>query len=214
MPKGKHFIVAPTRAGVQLASAWRFFTQGDEFYAASENTVQVGKASFHRNFNWQYQIGTQMKRLVTNKNDGRWRHALLVQFQPSDDAACPVSDKHPKLIEIESPPQHKLMLNLYVSIERADPSRLESATVAGEVIAYIQLKSGRVVALLKKVEPFNEADHNRISEVKSLVRATVEAPLVIENSYVEWAVLHASEEHGNSVVVTPLMRSNFLLVQP
>lgn len=203
--------VAAARSGVPVASPWRFWAQGEEFYAASSNEIALGKASFHRNLRWQYRLATANQPLYSGfVLGGSWLHALHVAFLVLEDALRPLNIPTESATLIETGPGMKSILDLTVTSKPVQVGSPRPPIKSDGEIGRLRLRSRRQVVLTYRVEPLAPTDLQVIREVRaSGPRLTSNSAPLPENHFAELLWRHTSPQHGNFVGVIPLPWSTF-----
>ncbi|RIK45776.1 MAG: hypothetical protein DCC58_05405 [Chloroflexi bacterium] len=193
------------RNGVQIAGAWRIWTQGDEFYAAGRDAVRLGKISFHRNNNWQLRLGTMMQRLAPGLLlSGSWRHALELIFLVSDDVLLPKAQREEKVVAVETPLQHKLLIDLLLT-DSADRRSLMPVEVQGSVLREVILRSGKTLLVLGRVLPFTSEDFAAVADMRSKLRVSFRERIPERHeAYVEATLTSFAPGRGNVLQIIPV----------
>lgn len=205
MAERKIARVAPARAGAQIANAWRFWSQGDEFYAAARNAHILGKISFHGNGNWQFQTGRMMMRLAPGlKLSGNWTHALQLVFLVGDGVFLPLEQREDGITLIEVTPGKKLFVDLVVS-SNSNVQHPIPHEVPGTLLKTLALRSGRVVKIIGRLADLTEQDFAKVAEVRANLRAGV-SPSVPQQGemYIEAALQSFHVGTGNVIQVVPV----------
>ena len=73
--------IGPSVDGRLLASPWRIWAQGNEFYAAGMSTIDHGRVSFHSGGNWLYTMDRRTRKLARPiEMSSGWMLAAQIQF--------------------------------------------------------------------------------------------------------------------------------------
>jgi hypothetical protein len=212
MSISKIFRAAPSRLDRRAASIWRFWHQGDEFYAAARDSTHAAKISFHRNGNWQARVGPASQRFTSSRLiTPDWLHALSVHWILLPDAFLPKSSGHENCTLVEVPNDCNLILNLVVSTTGSALAQPRVPPVQS-FVWYQRLRSGRILAIDLLTEL--QTDHDR--EIASWLRRegtfTVDKLPGPDAFYAELAWL-ATRAEGNTVVIVPVGPDSLRLKQ-
>jgi hypothetical protein len=202
--------VAPVRRGQQIASAWRIWAQGDEFYAAGRDAIRLGKISFHSSDNWQLRLGAMMQRLSPGLPlSGGWRHALGLVFLIAEDVLLPRDQREDKVAAIETPREHKLLIDLLVTDSPTRRSHMPFE-IQGDVLREVILRSGRTLLVLARVLPFTVDDFAAISDMRSKLRVNFKERLPERHeTYIEATLTSFVAGRGNVLQVIPVGPDSF-----
>lgn len=211
--------IAPARDGQQIASVWRVWAQGNEFYAASRDVIKLGKVSFHQNLNWQYQLGTLMRRLARPLcfSEG-WLHALQISFLIQHGLLLPRNQTNGKVVFCETPVGNKLVLNLLLSSQRGIPNIEPPVEIGGTVVTSYRLRAGTSLIVTKRVLEMDGNDLKIIDDVQAKLRINVSGETLPDPKEIYFeAVWHKFDRMtGNAIAVVPagyhaiqLERGNF-----
>ncbi len=166
--------IGPAVGGRFLASPWRFWAQGDQFYAAGLNTITHGKVSFHSGGRWYYTVGHKMKQLARPLVfPNGWLLAAQVQFMSCPAEVPPAPSGHDAARKVELPARHKLVVTL---LTRSEPSRTRFPPIRGidgTVLASHRLRSGIPWVVLAAIAPMTEADLEIAQEHYSKLSVTI-----------------------------------------
>ena len=135
--------IAPTVNGKLLASPWRIWAQGNEFYAAGMDSISHGKVSFHSGGRWVYTNGRRSRTLAKpiGMSDG-WMLATQIQFMSAPAELPPALAGPIKAITVELPPRHKLVVSLFWHPEPRHRHLTPPREFSGSVLARHRLRSG------------------------------------------------------------------------
>lgn len=197
--------IAPSRGGVQIANAWRFWSQGDEFYAAARNTAALGKISFHRNGNWQHRAATGMSRLSPGlRLSAGWLHVLELVYLIGADTLLPLDQREEAVILVDTPSFHKLLLDLLLSDSSRQSHSGPPPEMRGTVLKTLRLRSGKILLVIGRVMPFTSEDQAAIADMRAKLRINFSASPNANEVYAE-ASLHSFQQGaGNIVQVIPI----------
>ena len=205
MKGNKAIRVGPQNAaGEQLASAWRIWSQGDNFFAAPRNLAQFGKISFHPGYRWQHRIGNAMKPLPRPPElVAGWRLALRLSFLITENTLPVPLDSDPKVRLVIVPTHHKLVVDLWLQSEPAPFAGRLPQGVAGQEVASIQLRAGRWLFASAFVASMSHSDAVLAAEQRAKIRAHFDdvPPKVF---FCEAMLLDYEEGNGNFVTIVPL----------
>lgn len=215
MSEDKILRVAPVRDGAAIAYAWRFWSQGDEFYAAARDLVNIGKISFHRNGNWQLRAGKAMTRLAPGiKLPGGWTHALELVFLVGKGVLIPRSQQEEHVTQIETTAAQKLLIDLLICEPSRQPAPLPIG-IRGTLLKALALRNGCVVHVVSRVMPLNESDNFAIADMRSKLRVNFDQRLPISNEmYAEASSISFNQNGGNVIQIIPVGSETFSLNKP
>jgi len=195
--------VAPQRNGQQAAGAWRIFTRGDEFYAAPRNTVQHGKISFHRGQNWQYRVGTMTTHLAKPvAMSGGWLHVLEIAFLIDQNVLLPFEQTEDSVTLIETPIDHKLLVNLLLSSDTKRPNTKPPPEVNGRILGVHRLRSGATLIATNRILPISDSDRALIADVRSKLKVQLQKQPT-SKFYVEANWCEFNPQTGNVIGIVP-----------
>ena len=204
MQKEKALRVAPSRDGIQVANAWRFWAQGDEFYAAARDMAKLGKISFHSRFNWQFRAGSFVNRLAPPLPlSNNWLHALEIVFLIGSNVLLPLAQREEKVTLIETPEGYKLLVDLLLSRGSRVPPSLPAET-AGSVLATHRLRSGAQLVATTRTLVFTETDQAIIADTRAKLRVNFTEDPPTSGVYVEATWQTFSPKTGNVIGVIPV----------
>jgi hypothetical protein len=197
--------VAPSRKGVQLASTWRIWTQGDEFYAAARHAAQIVKISFHRNFNWQIRAGGGVVRLAPPMNlSDNWMHVIEVSFLIDKNVLYPLEKKEPKVALIETPENEKLLVNIMLSSSSRRRVIQPPIEIGGDLLGHARLRSGKTLIMTKRVQALSDVDLGLMAEIQAKLRVNFTSVPNPQEVYVEANWSNFSPKTGNVVAIIPV----------
>jgi hypothetical protein len=204
--------IAPVRDGAQIANAWRFWSQGDEFYAAARDAVNFGKISFHRNGNWQLRTGTVMQRLAPGlKLTGGWIHALELVYLVGDGVLLPKSQCEENVMKVDVPGLSKLLIDLIISGSSRQPSHIP-AEMRGTTLKVLGLRSGQTLMIIGRVMPFNKQDMLAIADMRAKLKVSYATNLPAEDdAYIEASMHSFRPGQGNIIQVIPVGTETFVV---
>jgi hypothetical protein len=204
MSSRKAFRVAPSQDGVRPGSSWRFWRQGDEFYAGCREVIGVSKLSFHHDGNWQLRVGTAMEKLTLSRRVfDEWVHAISLQWLPWTRAFRPILSDKEKVTLIDVPEDSKLVVNLLLSLSKGDPPAPKPCE--GGLILWSERLSDRRVLLLHVVTlPQTEQDRDEALRLRRKALITVKRIPEPGAFYSEIAWFASRPESGNTVALVPL----------
>jgi len=197
--------VAPSRGGRQIASAWRFWAQGDEFYAASRDAAALGKISFHKNFKWQYRLGTTTTRLaVPLRLSLGWLHAVQISFLVEADVLLPLKRADAKVRLIEVPEGSKLVLNVLVSSETRRPVLKPPAEIGGTVLDSDRLRGGASLIVTGRGLKMDANDRSIVADVRDKLRINFTGRPNANEVFAEAAWHEFDARTGNAIAIIPV----------
>jgi hypothetical protein len=218
----KPIRLVPVRAGAPLVGHWRFWVQGDEFYAGARSHLGNIKFSFHRDGNWQFQIVPgPMQRLPAWNRDGTRVHALTVLFLIAGDSLRPVKAARPadeRAIDLLE--DHRLQLVIHLHDASPPPARARAVSAISAdpaLLAHLHLRSGGLVVLEHKIEPLTDADRLGIARIRGEAAGlTLTGRPSPERTFGEMMLVHASTGPGdaNYVAVVPLRWADITVRSP
>jgi hypothetical protein len=204
MRKENALRVAPGRDGVQVANAWRFWAQGDEFYAAARDMAKLGKVSFHSRFNWQFRAGTVANRLAPPLSlSNSWLHALEIVFLVDRNVLLPLAQREDKVALIETPEGYKLLVDLLLSTGGRVPTSLP-AEMVGNVQAAHRLRNGAQLLAVTRTLALTDADRALITETRAKLRVNFTQDPPTSGVYVEATWQTFSPTTGNAIGIVPV----------
>ena len=205
MNKGHALGVAPSRDGKQIALAWRFWAQGDEFYAASRDAIKLGKISFHKNFNWQYRLGDALFPLARPlRLSDDWLHAVQLSFLVKAGVLLPLSQGDTRVSLVDVPVGAKLVLNLLVSLHTRKPMLTPPAQIGGAVILSHRLRGGTSLIMTYRILEMDTNDLSVIDDIQAKLRINFTSLPDSSEVFAE-AVWHQFDARtGNTIVVVPV----------
>ena len=194
--------VAPQRNGQQAANAWRIWTQGDEFYAAPRNTIQLGKVSFHRGLNWQYRVGSSTIRLARPLElSGAWLHILEISFLLDQNILMPLDQREDSVTLIETPSDYKLLVNLMLFSNVKLPNLRPPPEIGGHLLGFQRLRSGATLIATYRIMQISDPDRALIADVRSKLRVHVDKQPT-GKFYIEANWNEFSPQTGNVIAIT------------
>jgi hypothetical protein len=204
MRKENALRIAPARDGAQVASAWRFWAQGDEFYAAARDTARLGKVSFHSRFNWQFRAGTLINRLAPPLSlSNNWLHALEIVFLVDHHTLLPLAQREEKVALVETPQGHKLRVDLLLSKDSRVPPSLPREVV-GTVQASHRLRNGAQLRAVTRTLALTDPDRAIIAETRANLRVNFAQDPPDSGVYVEARWQTFSAKSGNAIGIVPV----------
>ena len=203
MPEDKQVRVAPVRGGVQIASTWRIWTQGNEFYAATRSAATISKISFHNNFNWQWRAGRDVQRLArpTLAAPG-WFEAVRIAFLVDTDVLVPKGQEDSRTRLIETPADHKLSLIIWVSERSA--IAFPRTIAGGHPLLKATLRDGRRLFVAANSLPFKQIDRELIADFRAKLRIEYSERPSEEDVYGEAVYSDCSPVTGNKIAIIPV----------
>ena len=203
MPEDKQIRVAPVRGGVQIASTWRIWTQGNEFYAATRSVATISKISFHNNFNWQWRSGREVQRLARPILAAPgWFEAARIAFLVDPDVLVPKDQEDSRTRLIETPGGHKLSVIIWVSERSAIP--FPRTTAGGQPLLKATLRDGRRLFVAANSLPFKEVDRELIAEFRAKLRIEYSERPSEDATYGEAWYSDCSPVTGNKIAIIPV----------
>jgi hypothetical protein len=166
MPNPRALRLAPAREGRRLALTWRFWRQGDEFYAAARDAAVLTKVSFHRNGNWQAQVGPTVRRLTPHRrvNDD-WLHVVSIYWLLPPESYIPLASTKEAATLVEVPSGSKLIVNLLLTL-RGDKPALPPLP-PGSLLPWVQdLRGGRTLVVHAVTEPEVDLDRDTVRRIR------------------------------------------------
>jgi hypothetical protein len=195
--------VAPQRDNQQATNAWRIFTQGDEFYAAPRNMIQHGKVSFHRNFNWQYRVGSAAVRLVEPiRLSQGWLLALEIAFLIDQHVLLPLEQRESNVKLVETASGYKLLVRLLLSSDVKRQNLRPPSDIGGSLLADQRLRSGATLLVTSRVMPLSDQDRALIGDVRHKLKVNFSAWPTGE-VYIEEILAFFKPSKGNVIVIIP-----------
>jgi len=201
---GKALRFAPSRDGVQVASSWRIFAQGGDFYAAARNVAVFGKISFHPGPNWQLRVGTLLKRLEPPISlENGWTHALELRFVVEGNCYVPIEKREQQVALVNTPVGHNLVFNILWAPDDRVASSIP-LSFGGTAVWRHVLRGGDAVAVTARTTPRTVADAELLRDVKSQLRVQYQQAPNPEHTFIEaeWHSFHAV--NGNVIVIMPM----------
>ena len=197
MAESKVLRVAPVRNGMQLATAWRIWTQGDEFYAAQKSSIGFSKISFHRNGNWQLAMGAHCLKLGPGMNFGHgWTLALQIAFLVDDGVSTPPHHQDDQFSEVVVGRSSRMNLNLMIA-ESAHVFQ-RGLPISGALVKAFLLRSGRFLVVSSELYPLSDSNFTSIRNIRTQLEVNLDSPPQ-EPFYVE-AVSSAFEPAGANII--------------
>lgn len=185
-------------------STWRLWVQGSEFYLGTRRFVSLGKISFHRNFNWQYRLGSSVTKLgpPLQLSNG-WLLALQLAFLFDEDTPHLLNGEPEGPTLIETPLHHKCLISFVVrSADRSAKIRSQS-TVDGAVIKTLHLRDGSTILAIADVRPREEQDEIIVQDMKEKLRVKMTSEPPADSFHVEVSD-HRFGPRGNVIAVIGL----------
>jgi hypothetical protein len=205
MSSRKAYRIAPSRDGHRVASAWRFWRSGDEFYAAVRNAAHLTKVSFHRNGNWQLRMGAATKRLMATRHYlPGWLHVVSIQWFLYPGSLRPLTSGSEDVELVEVPEDHKLAVNIILSTTKAgsDPPLPREG---GRFVWREHLRDSRLVVVHAVTLPLAEQDHEaRARILREAPPLTYETKPDPADVYAEISIYTTRPESGNVIGIAPL----------
>lgn len=203
MASSKVVRIAPSRGGRPVASAWRVWFQGDEFYAAARDVARHGKISFHKDFKWQYRLGALVQPLAApTPLSERWLHALEIAFLVDEDAYLPPEQAERGVILVETPADHKCLVNILRHRDHHQRFVDPPAEVRGIVLHHFRLRAGHSIIVTGRTRPMDSDDRAVIAKVRSDLRFNVERSGDIVYAEGMWQQFDARS--GNAIAIVPV----------
>jgi hypothetical protein len=168
--KGNSISIGPTVNHRFVAHLWRFWAQGDEFYAAQRDTVKLSKISFHSNA-WHYDYGELREPLSTPMQLSwpGWTLALqikiLVHNEIRDYPLRTAVKKASRIVGMEIPVGSKLLLNVILAPAGTSISSPVPPEVEGGRFLAMQLRSMGAVLVVARPSPFDVQDHELLARM-------------------------------------------------
>lgn len=198
--------VAPARGGKPFASPWRFWSQGDEFYAAPRNYIRLGKFSFHRAGRWQYELGGKRFRLAPSVQlSNGWKHVLQISFLAEGNFLPMLHDKLKDIFLVETPPLHKMLIDLALSDRKSANYTLPRELSTGNLFAKLPLRSGHAVLLIARLAPATLEDLARIEDHHKKLAVSLAEQTNPECFFAETILQKFSPASGNVLQIFPVV---------
>ena len=205
MKKNRVIRVAPARDGKQIASAWRFWVQGNEFYAAPRDVATLGKISFHSNFNWQYRLGKAVFRLARPlRLSENFLHAIQLSFLVEAGVLLPLNQAETKVGLIEVPAGFKLVLNLLISPHSQTPGLTPPVEIGGTVLVSHRLRGGSSLITTSRILEMDANDLSIIKDIQEKIRINFTSLPNKKQVFAEAAWNQFDERTGNAMVIVPV----------
>lgn len=147
---------------------------------------------------------------------GGWRSTLQLVFLIADDVLLPLDEREDKVVSIETPNGHKLLIDLLLT-DSPERRSLMPVEVQGTVLQEFVLRGGKTVLVLGRVLPFTNEDVAAIADMRSKLRVNYEGPMPDRrhrDAYVQAALTSFEEERGNIYLVIPVGLDSFVIKPP
>ena len=206
--------VVPVRNKLPLASPWRFWSQGDEFYAAPRNQIRLGKLSFHSSGSWTHQIGDRVTRLApppSMSND--WTHVIQISFLAEGSFLKTSRLSGKDLFLIETPSLHKLVLDLVMPSGSNTSVDLPREVSSGTKLAVLPLRSGATVLIVARLVRATSADLARVAELNKQLELTLRQGSDPKAFFAELVLQSYRPESGNVLQIFPVSQES-ISVEP
>lgn len=215
MKKTKVVRFAPSREGTLLASTWRLWVQGDGCYLAGRDTASIGKISFHRNFNWQYRVGSALHRLAPplKRSDG-WSHGVQLAFFVDDDVIRPFGVTDAPHLRFEIPCGHKGLVNILFSPRGIGATARIPGDFGGTVLGQLPLRSGSAVVATATIAERTAQENAFVHETREKLRINLTEPPAPGEFFAEATWFNSNREAGNIVAVIPVGLDSVVVDRP
>jgi hypothetical protein len=202
--------IGPRIGQSAAACFWKFWTGGNEIYAATRSGGNQTKISVHASGEIHMHFGPRnMQKFAPPVclSDG-WAHAVEIRFLIGHGASRPPPElvklrkQNHKVLLADVPSDHVLILNLLVG---KSTTPLPAAFGGAVQIWRSPLKDGRVAVLVCGILPMNEENAKTLKHIRSELnpKANYEGKLVGQPPYLE-CVFAVPGSGGNVVFVVPM----------
>jgi hypothetical protein len=206
---GKSVRVGPGNGEVPTACFWKFWTEGNEIYAASRGGGHLTKISVHASGQIHMHLGPRNTLTfappIAVGDD--WLHAIEIRFLIGPGSFTPPPSltklkKNDKALLIQVSPNNVFLLNLLVGRSAAS---LPNAFVNCAQIWQSSLRDSRIAVLIGRILPMDRENEKQLNFIRSELnpRANFEGKLTGHPPYLE--CIHAFWSPGGNVVfVVPM----------
>lgn len=210
--EGKAIRFAPGRDQEPAAWFWKVWTEGNEIYALSRNSLGVAKISVHASGQIHCRLGPKLKQdlaPLSKLGPGPWFHAFEIRFLLSEGANPPPrqreSLKNKSAYVIPVPKGFVPHVNLIVG-ETGTPldSPLPGEFSGGQAIWRACLRDGRPAILVGRMRELDSQNRDHIKFYRETFKTTVTLPSAVKQRYMEFCHLHWSQTGGNVFLVVPM----------
>lgn len=214
MRVGKSVRVGPGNGQIPTACFWKFWTEGNEIYAASRGGGHLSKISVHASGQIHMHLGPRNTLTfappVALGDD--WLHAIEIRFLLGRGSFTPPPSlmklkKNDKALLVQVSPNNVFLLNLLVG--KAGGS-LPGAFINSSQIWQSSLKDHRTVLLVARIPPMDQENEKQLNFIRSELnpKANFEGKLTGQPTYLE--CIHAFWGPGGNVVfVVPMGREGY-----
>jgi hypothetical protein len=204
MRKQNALRVAPSRGGIPVANAWRFWAQGDEFYAAARDVAKLGKVSFHSNGNWQFRAGAALNRLApASPLSNGWLLALQLVFLVDPDVMLPLDQREEGVRLLETPDGFKLLVDLLLSKGSSSVPPPLPSEIGGAMVAAHRLRNGTHLVATTRTMGLTAADQGFITDLRAKLRINFTGDPPASGFYAE-ATWQTFNTEANLIGVIPV----------